>query len=131
MGTVVVVLGPPVGDEDLGLEKRVELFDGEQLVAHARAVGLHPRVLPGGAGVDVAGAGTVEATPVPNSNGGELRAVEFLTVVKGPSPVHAVNGTRGVSERLATPFLTRSSRRVTLRSLEIERRATRISRGIW
>ncbi len=60
MGTVVVVLGPPVGDEDLGLEERVELFDGEQLVAHARGVGLDPRVLPGGAGFDVAGAGAVE-----------------------------------------------------------------------
>ena len=65
MGTVVVVLGPPVGDEDLGLEEGVELFDGEQFVTHTRAVGLDPGVLPGGAGVDVAGAGAVEATPVP------------------------------------------------------------------
>jgi hypothetical protein len=27
---VGVVLGPPVGDEDLGFEERVELLDGEQ-----------------------------------------------------------------------------------------------------
>lgn len=62
---------------------------------------------------------------------GELRAVEFLTVVKPSRPVHAVNGTSGVSERCATPFLARSSRRVTLRALEIERRAALISSGMW
>ena len=45
--TVLVVLGAPVFDEDLGFEEGVELFDGEQLVADARAVGLDPRVLPG------------------------------------------------------------------------------------
>lgn len=37
----------PVGDKDLCLEERVELLDGEQLVGHARAVGLDPGVLPG------------------------------------------------------------------------------------
>jgi len=46
MRAVVVVLLPPVGDKDLGLEQGVELLDGEQLVADPRAVGLDPRVLP-------------------------------------------------------------------------------------
>jgi hypothetical protein len=36
------VLDPPVADEDLGFEERVELFDGQQLVSDAAAVGLDP-----------------------------------------------------------------------------------------
>ena len=43
VGAVGVVLVPPVGHEDLRFEERVELLDGEQLVAHAAAVGLDPR----------------------------------------------------------------------------------------
>jgi hypothetical protein len=35
VGTVLVVLGAPVGDEDLGLQQGVELLDGQQLVARA------------------------------------------------------------------------------------------------
>jgi hypothetical protein len=53
---VAVVLDPPVGDEDQCFKQGVELFDGEQLVAHTAAVGLDPGVLPGSAGLDVAGA---------------------------------------------------------------------------
>lgn len=75
MGTVVVVLLSPVGDEDLGFEQRVELLDREQLVAHPGSVGLDPGVLPGRAGVDVARAGSGEAAPVPEGVGGELGAV--------------------------------------------------------
>jgi hypothetical protein len=47
VGSVGVVLDAPVGDEDLGVEQGVELFDGEQLVADPAAVGLDPGVLPG------------------------------------------------------------------------------------
>jgi hypothetical protein len=45
-GAVGVVLDPPVGDEDLGFEERVELLDSQQLVTDAAAVGLDPGVLP-------------------------------------------------------------------------------------
>lgn len=47
VGSVVVVLLSPVGDEDLGFEEGVELLDGEELVAHSGGVGLDPGVLPG------------------------------------------------------------------------------------
>jgi hypothetical protein len=70
------------------------------------------------------GAGPVAAL------GGEDGPVEFLIVVKGVGHRHAAGGMSGVSERLATPFLTRSSRRAR-RALEIERRASRIVAGIW
>jgi hypothetical protein len=72
---VGVVLDSPVGDEDLGLEECVELLDGQQLVAYAAAVGLDPRVLPGRAGLDVAGATAAEAAPVAQRVGGQLRPV--------------------------------------------------------
>lgn len=39
MGTVVVVLLAPVGDQDLGLQEAVELLDGQQVVAHPRTQG--------------------------------------------------------------------------------------------
>jgi hypothetical protein len=42
VGAVGVVLGAPVGDEHLGFEERVELFDAQQLVAYPAAVGLDP-----------------------------------------------------------------------------------------
>jgi len=35
VGTVVVELVTPVGDEHLGFEERVELLDREKFVAHA------------------------------------------------------------------------------------------------
>ena len=85
MWSVVVVLGPPVGHEHLGFEEAVELLDGQQLVAHAGAVGLDPRVLPGGAGVDVAGAGAAEAAPVPQGVGGELGAVVAVDELRVPA----------------------------------------------
>ena len=44
------------------------------------------------------------SSPMP---GGVDAAVEFLTVVKSFHGVHAGVGTGGVSERSATPFLTR------------------------
>lgn len=85
VGTVVVVLVAPVGDEDLGLQESVELFDGQQLVAHAGAVGLDPRVLPGGAGIDVAGAGTPEGAPVAQGAGGELGSVVATDEARVPA----------------------------------------------
>jgi hypothetical protein len=38
VGTVGIVLGAPVADEDLGFEEAGELLDSEQLVAHPAAV---------------------------------------------------------------------------------------------
>ena len=61
----------------------------------------------------------------------ELGAVEFLTVVKRFRVVHAGVGASGVLKRSATPFVTRSSLRFALRTLEIDRRAARTSGGIW
>jgi hypothetical protein len=84
-GAVGVVLDPPVGQEDLGLEQGVELLDGEQLGADAAAVGLDPGVLPGRAGFDVAGAGAGEAAPVPQGVGGEFGAVVAADELRMPS----------------------------------------------
>ena len=68
---------------------------------------------------------------VTEDSGGVSGSVEFLTVVKGFVAGHAGVGTGGVSERSATPFLTRSSLRLAVRAWEIDRRAARISGGIW
>ena len=62
---------------------------------------------------------------------GELTAVEFLIVVKRFCVGQAGVGTGGVLDRLSTPWLTRSSRRVAAFVLEMLRRAARISGGIW
>ena len=138
---VAVVATVGVVATDPPLELAVELVETvEALAVESRPVEL----LQGGAlealthGVVVGRAGwdaVVDQAKVAQVAGeglaGELRAVEFLTVVKPSRPVHAVNGTSGVSERCATPFLARSSRRVTLRALATERRAARISSGIW
>jgi hypothetical protein len=77
-----VVLDAPVLDQHLGLEQAAEGLDGEQLIAQAATEALHIRVLPGRAGLDVAGPGAVEPAPVAQGVGGQLRAVEFLMVVK-------------------------------------------------
>ena len=111
----VVIVGPR--PRPLVLEREVEPFD--------LAVGLGP-----------VGPGLLQPHPRSGGRRGEVagavaRAVEFLTVVKGGGGGHAAGGTSGVSERLATPFLTRSSRRVALRALAIVRRASRISAGMW
>jgi hypothetical protein len=66
----------------LGLEQAAERLDGEQLVAQPAAEALDVGVLPWRAGLDVAGPGLVEAAPVAQGVGGQLRAVEFLMVVK-------------------------------------------------
>ena len=55
MGSMVVVVVPPVFDDDLGFQQRVEPFDGQQLVAEPATEGLDIGILPGGAGFDVAG----------------------------------------------------------------------------
>jgi hypothetical protein len=62
--------------KDLSLEKRVELLDGEELVAESRAVGLDPGVLPRTTRFDVARSCAREAAPVPDGVRGE-----FWTVV--------------------------------------------------
>ena len=82
MRAVVVVLVAPVGDKYLGLEQGVELLDGEQLVADPRAVGLNPRVLPGRAGLDVAGLDGGEPAPVAQRAGSELGPVVAAQVLR-------------------------------------------------
>jgi hypothetical protein len=63
VGSVLVVVDPPVLDEHLGLEEAVEVSAVEQLVAQAAVERLDPGVLPRGAGVDEHGADIVEPTP--------------------------------------------------------------------
>ena len=75
MGTVLVVLGSPVGHGDLGFDERVELLNCQQRVAHSRPAGLDPGVLPRRPRIDVAGSRTAEATPVPQGVGSELRTI--------------------------------------------------------
>jgi hypothetical protein len=107
-----VVLDPPVGHEDLRLQERVELFDGEQFVADAAAVGLDPGVLPGRARLDVAGARAGEAAPVAQGVGCEL----------GPVVAADVLGVRTASTRSTASVNASSaptrSRRSTPRSSE-------------
>lgn len=62
--------------------------------------------------------------------GGEVRAVEFLTVVKSCGGVHAGVRAGGVSVCLAAFLLSRSSRLLVLRALEIDRLAARMASGI-
>jgi hypothetical protein len=130
MGSLVVV----VVDPDCG--RGESLFEARELVGPdafllVGADAFDERVA---VGVAVRGAAELDAQHgrgVEIAAGGELGAVEFLMVVKGVGGIHAGVGTSGVSERSATPFLTRSSRRVALTTLEIERRAARTSAGIW
>ncbi len=112
--------------EALAVERRaVELLEGTALEALAHRIVIRG---PGrDAVMDELEVGYVVLEDPPR----ELGAVEFLTVVKAPLPVHALDGTSEVSERVATPFLARSSRRVMLCAFEIERRAARTSEGIW
>jgi len=70
----------------LGLEEAVEVLEGQQLVAHAGAVGLDPGVLPGRSGVDVFGLGAGESAPVAQRVGGELWSVAAPDVLGAPAP---------------------------------------------
>ncbi len=72
---VGVVVLPPVLDDDAGLGQAGEQLKVEQLVAHAGVEGLHERVVPGGARIDVAGGRVGRRAPVDQRVGGHLRAV--------------------------------------------------------
>jgi hypothetical protein len=133
MGAVEVVEVFPLLElvvEQLGVVDHDAVEHPVELLGVDTVGSLHLAVEPraGGLGVDVADP-AVQDVVVERAL--ELGAVEFLSVVKGFGGVHAGVGTSGVSERLATPFLTGPSRRAALRILEIERRAARISSGIW
>ena len=52
VGSVLVVVDPPLLDEHLGLEQVVELPAVEELVAQPAVEGFDPGVLPRRAGVD-------------------------------------------------------------------------------
>jgi hypothetical protein len=71
-------------------------------VAHAAAVGLDPRVLPGRAGLDVGGPSAAEAAPVAPGLGGELGAVVAADELRVAAPaaddlVQAGDGGVGVN----------------------------------
>jgi hypothetical protein len=69
MWSVVVVLVPPLVEEQLRFEERVEGFEVEQLAAEVAVERFDERILPGCARFDVAGGDAVEAAPVAQSFG--------------------------------------------------------------
>ena len=85
----------------LGLEQGGEGLDGQQLVAQAAAEALHIGVLPGRAGLDVAGPSAGEAAPVTQDVGGQLWAIVTADeprrrVPLGDQAVEHVHGGVGV-----------------------------------
>lgn len=66
---------PSIRRRGRGPRHRVEDLPGEELIPGAAVEALHPGVLPGAAGVDVAGLDVVEHAPVTDGEGDELRAV--------------------------------------------------------
>ena len=75
VGTLLVVDGDPVGDDDAGLGERVELLAVEALIPEAGVVALDDPVLPGRAGVDGDGLDAVGSHELLDGLGDELRAI--------------------------------------------------------
>src|SRR6516225_7323116 len=75
MGSVVVVLVPPVVEEELGFEQGVERLQVEEFAAEVAVEGLDVGVLPGCAWLDVGDGRSVESAPVLQGCGGQLGAV--------------------------------------------------------
>ena len=82
----MVVLLPPVFEEELGLEQGVEGLHVEELVAEVRVERLDVRVLPGSPGLDVGDRDSAEAAPVLQRLGGQLGAVVAADVGGGAAP---------------------------------------------
>lgn len=85
MWPVGVVLDAPVFDDDLRLGEAGELLDVQQLVAEAAVEGLHERVLPRAAGLDVRGGGAGEAAVVLQRPRDHLRAIISPEILWGTS----------------------------------------------
>src|SRR5438270_920953 len=75
VGTVGVVLDPPVLDNDLSLAEIGEVLDVEQLVAYSTVEGLDEGVLPGRAGFDVGTGGARQPAPLAQSPGDHFGTV--------------------------------------------------------
>ncbi len=75
VGSVGVVVEPPVLDDHAGFEEAVEAPRVEQLVAESSVEGLDPGVLPWRAGVDEHRPGAVEAAPVVDGVRDELGTI--------------------------------------------------------
>jgi hypothetical protein len=75
VGAVVVVLQPPVLDQELGFVEGVEGFHVEQLVSEVAVERFGVGILPRSTGLDVGGGGVVEAAPVVECLGDELGTV--------------------------------------------------------
>ena len=69
------MVDPEVLDQDLRLKEGLEDLPVEQLASELAVEGFDKRVLPGAAGLDVAGGGVGEAAPVPKGVGDELGPV--------------------------------------------------------
>ena len=75
VGSVFVVVDAPVLDQDLGFEQVVELPAVQEFVAEPAVEAFDPRVLPRRTGIDEHRTDVVEAAPVRDASGDELRAV--------------------------------------------------------
>ena len=71
----MVVLEPPVVEQELGFVETVEGFHVEELAAEVAVEGFDVGILPGCSRLDVAGRDAGEAAPVAECVGDELRAV--------------------------------------------------------
>jgi hypothetical protein len=108
-----VVLDPPVLVQHLSLEQGIERLDAEQFVAQPAAEALHIRVLPGCAGLDVAGPRAGEPAPVPQGVGGQLGPAIAADAPRWPPALddQAVQGRDGASASiLRSTVIVRASR---------------------
>ena len=87
VGSVHVVVDPPVLDDHSGFEQRIELPAVEQFVAQLAVERLDPCVLPRRPGVDEHRVDTVEAAPV-----GDRVSNELGPVVEPDKPALRVEG---------------------------------------
>ena len=83
VGTLLVVDGDPVGDDDAGLGERVELLAVEALVPEAGVKGFNVTVLPGRARVDVERTDAAVSQAVADGAGDKLGPVVGADVLGG------------------------------------------------
>ena len=83
VGTLLVVDGDPVGDDDAGLGERVELLAVEALIPEAGVVALDDPVLPGRAGVDGERADATVGQAVADDSSDKLGPVVGADVLGG------------------------------------------------
>lgn len=88
VGSLVIVLVPPVLEEDLRLEETVELLTVQELVTKSTVKRFDPAILPGRAGIDEERSCLIEATPVVERVRHELWSVIHSQEVRCSSFLH-------------------------------------------